>query len=78
MRWKAGPEKEKKSWRVVTGFAFFPVRTTLPSNSTVIWLERYQKNQQIRTRSNGCGSRQTLFWHTQQIAPMGYWSKEAR
>ena len=69
MKWKYKEKKRTKtnSWRVKTRFAFSPVRTTLPWNDTVIWLERYQTNDQFVF--DGLGG---FCWYTQQTAPMGY------
>lgn len=46
MRWNK--TNKAKIWRIVTKFAFLPVRVDLPSNDTVVWLERYKVNQRVK------------------------------
>ena len=68
MRWqkniKSGPKDG--DWRTITLFAWWPVTTTTLGDKTVIWLERYKKNQRYSSVYKS--------WRTAQIAPLEYWS----
>lgn len=67
MRWKR-KIPEHGEWRVRTKFAWLPIRTTLPDNNTILWLERYKVNEKyIHIWREGS-------WRTVQIAPLEYWA----
>lgn len=70
MKWNS-PEKTKDNgdWRIKTRFAWLPVRTTLPNEDTIIWLESYQTKDKYQIPCYAS----YFQWETIQVAAKGCW-----
>lgn len=81
MQWKhikKGKPIRVGNWRVKTRFAILPVRTTLPTDDTVIWLEFYQTNDRYEEYESFDAIGINKGWCIKQIAPRGYWNKDKK